>query len=310
MKKQWLKLCSWTVGVGGAVGICYYYGFDDLVELVSSLPLICLLSWAALTLIIRIFMTETLVRPIVAMGGHINRFDAFCMGWIKTFFNQIVPMSGIAYLAGFVKVRSEMEWGNVAALTSPLLLLASQATAFVGFGAVLFNATVLGNHVFPLAMIFVAVGVLAVSLNSTTIYRLRLLPDAVRRMLAPGVDALGVINKRPFLAATIFFLHVLILLLRSLRLLILFWAAGFDLSFGSVLLITALGSIALLVQITPGGIGLQEGILVASSSLLGIDPVVTAGMAVVDRLLTLSFVGLMTAPATWYLHVRDKGARI
>lgn len=308
MIREFLKLGSWVGGVCTVIAIAYFYGFSDLLQSLLTIPLPVVVAWVGVTLFMRVLLTEALVLPLGALGSPLRRLDVFCMGWIRTFFNQIIPMTGMIYLAGFIRSRSAMAWSRIAALGSPLFLVASQATAIVGIIGVALNAAALGSLAAPVGMIFVLVAAIATVLNSSALYRSHLFPRALPHAIEGGSEALDALKRQPLLALQIFLFHVLVLLLRGFRLWILFLAFSIDVSYQSILLLTALGSIALLVQITPGGIGVQEGILIATSYLMGIDPEIMAGIALIDRLLTVLLVVILTVPSAWYLHGRNRAA--
>ncbi|NNC55529.1 MAG: hypothetical protein HKO07_07395 [Pseudomonadales bacterium] len=92
--------------------------------------------WSTLTITARIFLARTTVEPMIALGHPFSLSDAFWTGWIRTFANQVVPMSGIAAYAKVLRDKTHISWSELAALAAPQYVLAAAALGVVGLIAV------------------------------------------------------------------------------------------------------------------------------------------------------------------------------
>src|SRR5690606_24248857 len=209
--------------------------------------------------------------PISAMGHTFPWEQAFWLTWARTFCNQIVPLSGVAYFATFMK-KIGLSWGELTALGSPQLLIAAAASGGVGLAAVILNADVLdGTGGFALGAVFATMTIAALGLAIGAAKWISLLPTDLRARLASSSDALARLGRKRKLIFGLFGVHATAVSLRALRLFVLLYALGVEIDFATTLLLSSVGEIALLTNLTPGGIGLREGTLLGAAIVLGVD---------------------------------------
>ena len=125
----------------------------------------------------------------------------------------------------------------------------------------------------------------------------RFVPAALADKLADTSDALRKLARKPVLLLRIMICHVMAILLRGLRLWLLFELAGVSVDWHAALLLVAIAESSILLQLTPGGLGIREGAVIAGAALIGAPADVAAGVAVVDRLLVVAITALLTPPA-------------
>ena len=78
---------------------------------------------------------------------------------------------------------------------------------------------------------------------------------------------------------------------------LLFAASGMPLEWNEILLVVAVAESSILVQLTPGGLGVREGAVLAAALLVGVPTELAAGVALLDRLLIVAVTALLTPPA-------------
>jgi len=76
---------------------------------------------------------------------------------------------------------------------------------------------------------------------------------------------------------------VLLFVAQAARLWLSFGAVGADVNVGSMLVIQAMATVAFVLALTPGNIGVKEGAIVFAASVLGIDPAVALLASLIDR---------------------------
>ena len=297
LKKTLITLGSWTIGILGVVAIIWYYQPQDFTATLASIGVGGIASWVLLTLVSRVCAAEATVEPLVTLGFRMTRPDAFWISWIRTFVNQILPIAGVAAYAHMVRRRTGIPWSQLAALGQPQLLLAAAAIGFVGCVATIANFERLEASAYGLLLMYVAVVALSLAFASGAHWLIESLPKALAERASNTSDALRKIAKKPNLVVRLSLFHIAAVLLRGGRVWFLFAAAGISLDWAELLLVLAIAESALLLNVTPGGLGIREGAVLGGAALLGIATPVAASVALIDRLFMLALTTLLAAPA-------------
>lgn len=254
-------------------------------------------AWLLLTLAARLLQVEITVRPLRVLGYRLPRLDAFWLGWLRTFSNQVLPVSGVALYATAIQRRSAIPWSEMAALATPQFLLASVALGGVAAVGVAAGHDHLGAAVTPLLLALA--GLLGVSLlavlRAPTV--LRWLPRRLSTRLGGSATAFERLNAEPMHLIGIVVLQVLVIVLRGLRIWLLFALCGASMGWQEALLVIAVAEAAMLIQLTPGGLGLREGAIVGAAMLIGLSSTTGAAVALADRLLVIALTSLMLLPS-------------
>lgn len=297
LRKTLVTLASWLIGILGVVAIIWYYQPQDFVQTLRALGISGLLGWVALTLVSRISAAEATVAPLGALGFEMTRPDAFWISWVRTFANQFIPLAGVAVYAHLVRRRVGIPWSQLAALGQPQLLLAAVAIGLVGLAATALNVGRLQASALGLLLLYGSIVVVGFAFASGAHWLIESLPKALSERAAATSKALRTIAKQPNLVAKLVLFHVAAVLLRGGRVWFLFAAAGISLDARELLLVLAVAESALLLNVTPGGLGIREGAVLGGAALIGIPAPVAASVALIDRLLMIAITTLLVAPA-------------
>lgn len=304
-----VRVASWLAGLLALIWLIFFFGWADTLSLLGDLNFIFVFAWFLITILSRLVLVEALVRPLAQLGKPIRRGEGFWLGWARSFFNQLLPLSGVGYFSGYLKAKTALSWSAVATLSSPQLLFASIAIGLLGVGSTFMRWGQLGSSGWLILGSFLLallgpIGLLLISQRFLTIlpYRLQQYAKSFRTAWAKLHASLPLLVS--FLAV-----HICAVLLRALRLWILFLASNSPPDLISILLISCAGEVILLLQVTPGGIGLKEGTLVGMGALIGMDVKTVAGIAIIDRLLIVAMVTAMAPLAFWQLNRIDKTER-
>lgn len=298
-------LASWLLGVVGIVMLAWYFQPQDFFVTIRKVGIAGVLGWCLLTLLARWILSGTTSAPLKALGLELSRTDAFWIGWLRTFANQILPFAGIAAYVQALRHKVNISWSELAAMTTPQFVLAGTALGLVGIVAVLLNVAVLGSLVYGLsaAYLIVILGSLVVATSSMTL--VKALPSTLAERAAGTSAALRQLGNYPGLIPRIVLYHGSAIILRGARLGILFLAAGYPMGWRELLLLIAISESTLLIQITPGGLGVREGAILAGAALLGVPASIATTVAMIDRLLVILISTLLFGPAV----VRIRQAR-
>ena len=302
--RNFQKLLSWIAGILGLIAVAAYFGVDNIPDMLRSVGICGTASWIALTLLARLIQAETSYAPIKALGYSMSRSVAFWIGWLRTFANQIFPAAGVAAYAQALRRRVDISWSELTALAAPQFVLLAAALGIVGLVATLTNSASLGQITYALLLIYGS----TIAGGLTIIYAApsfaKLLPLRFAIDFGAASEALEQFLKKPSLIALVIGCHVAVILLRTVRIWLLFAAGGSTLEWNEILLIVAVSESSTLIQFTPGGLGLREGAMLAGASLLGVSTEVAAGVALLDRLFIVSITVFLTPSAIFILESR------
>lgn len=297
MNRAALQIISWCIGVTAVIGIVWSFGPDGLADTLRGLGWGGLFAWLGLTILARLMLAETAVLPLATLGFRLRRSDAFWIGCIRTFANQILPLSGIAAFAHIIRRRVSISWSELAALASPQFVLALAALGIVGLLAVLANIALLQSTALALGALYTAVLVLALSISNGAAWVIDSMPEGLSSKAASTADALRKLSAHPWLVFRLILYHCIAIICRGGRIWILFAAAGISLNGSETLLLLAIAESTMLLNITPGALGVREGAILGGAALIGVPIETAAGVAIVDRLLLVAMTVLLTPPA-------------
>lgn len=302
MRRASLTLLSWLVGLTACVAVLAYLGPQDFTDTLTTLGPSGISAWILLTLAARIFLAETTVAPLAALGFASSRWDVFWINWLRSFGNQIVPLSGIAAYAQSLRTRLPISWSELAALGSPLFVLSAIALGVVGLFAIALNADILGHAAIVLGAAYLGVICAGLTVAVGAARVLESLPRALSSRIARLSDSLRTLARTPNLLLRVTACHAAAILLRGSRLWVVFAAAGSVFSIRETLLVIAIAESSMLIQLTPGGLGIREGAVLGGAALLGVPAPIAASVALIDRLFIVALTSLMAAPAVALLR--------
>jgi uncharacterized protein (TIRG00374 family) len=159
----------------------------------------------------------------------------------------------------------------------------------------------------PLLLVFFVLSGVALAAALGVSRVIRSLPRAVSQRVSAASDSFGRLASNPKLIISLVVLHAAATLLRGTRIWLLFGSVGAGLSWQEALLIVALAEATVLIPITPGGLGIREGIIIGGAALLNIPTDVAVAVSLIDRLFVVALTGMMAAPAA--IHLYRKPAR-
>lgn len=301
MGPHWRRIASWAFGICTLVAVIWTVGGLDMDGVLKLLSGHIVASWVALTVLIRLLQVEVLVRPVHALGGSLPRLQAFWLSWARTFLNQVIPMSGMAYYAAFMRQRSGMAWGYIGALAYPQFVLSLTASAL--FGTIVTPLALDMNQ--PLHwLILSSFGMLLAGGVLLVWGSPRVMPFVAgwAPKLLTAHQGIIKLNEKTHLVPLLFGLHFLGVLLRASRLYLIFSAFIDQTPIIGTAFLSALGETGFLLQLTPGGIGIRELAVTGAAMIEGTSPELALTVAVADRALIILVTALMALPAFWCLR--------
>ncbi len=302
VKKTLLTLVSWLAGIAAMVGLFLYYRPQGFWNAFDTIGVIGIAGWTLLTLGGRVTANEATVIPLAALGFRLTRADAFWISWIRTFVNQITPLAGAAAYVHMIRRHTGIAWSQVAALGQPQIILVATAIGIVGLAAVALNLPRLGASALGLAGIYGVLVVVTLAIASGTHWLLEALPERAAERVLGTSNAMRTMAKSPKLMLTLLAYHTLSTILRGARVWFLFDATGVSLGWGELLLVLAVTESSLLLNITPGALGVREGAILAGAGLIGIPAATASAVALIDRIFMVALTSLLAVPSVLILR--------
>lgn len=292
----------WSIGVASLAGIVWYFRPDNFISSLQRVGLIGVTGWLAATLMARLLITQVPMSLLRTLGYELNRLQILSIAWLRTFSNQIVPMTGVAVYIQQIRNQSGASWQDLAAASSQQFFIGAGGLGIIGVLAVLCNVQVTANATVPLLLVFAGLASVALAAALGVSWVIRKLPHVLVRRFAAASESFSKLASFPKLIISLVSLHSAAILLRGARIWLLFAAVGVGLNWREALLIIALAEATVLIAVTPGGLGVREAIIIGGASLLDIPTDIAVTVSLIDRLFVVGLTGIMTIPSALYLR--------
>lgn len=205
--------------------------------------------------------------------------ESFRVSAANSFYNIITPVkSGVAVKGMYLNAVHGMPWTRYFASLGVTQVLASITSVTMALGILLvFDAADVG---FVLGVAGgLAAAILVVVTNGGRLQSML----ANSRVLAQLPTALASVWTKHGLLGLFVAAHILYLLLITARLFLVFTIFVPTVEFWQILLIQAVLTATMFVSITPGNIGIQEGLVAVASAYLQIEPSVAVLASLSER---------------------------
>lgn len=282
-KYQYIVLLA-IVLVGAWYGYSHRELFANLGK-VSVLSLILLTFLASVTQWLIGYQFKYLMR---IFGVDLDFREWFGLSACNTMFNYYLPArGGIAVRAFYLKKKHDFSYSHYTSLITGAYAISFVLSAGAGLGLTLLHGLVHGTFHRTLVVIFgslllltvVGAALLSVLLRG----RNRLGNERIIRILRSVKEGLALFRENRRSTACYALLHLLAILVTGIRLSVAFYAIGIDARPMQVLIISALVSFSMFLSLTPGNLGIREGVVSFAAYLFGISAARATLAAFVDR---------------------------
>ena len=219
------------------------------------------------------------------------------------FYNMILPFSGgVATRAVYLKTQHNFSYTNFLALLSASYILIFFISSFFGLVSLFVTYTSLG---LASGSMFLAFAGMFVALLIVILFSPKI-PETKNNWINKFIGVInswGLIKKNKGLILVISFLSLCQLILETMCLYLQFKVFGLEVSFIKCLLLSTVGMLALLIQITPAGLGVNEALMVFSAQAIAITPADSLAAALLGRLVVFILLAIL-GPLSSYLLVR------
>jgi uncharacterized protein (TIRG00374 family) len=283
-----------------------YYAFDnwaDFQQLTLSEPtyiapliLLLILDYIVIGLI-----TMTLTKPL---GLSLGVFEAVAISIMTGFYNLVLPFrGGMVTRAVYLKTRHDFSYTNFLATLSASYVLIYLFASLLGLVSLLYTYTSKGivSGVLFFTFMWIFALLLIVVIFSPTIKEIKY--EWLNKFIRV-INSWGLIKKDKGLIFTLSIYSLCQILLETWGIFLQFKVFGLDVPFIKCILLSSVGLLGLLIQITPAGIGVNEALILFSAQAIAITPAEALAATLSGRAVAF-IVLIILGPISSYLLVKD-----
>jgi len=235
------------------------------------------IKWQHIILIILLETASFLVGSLQNQS-IINRFDArvsfldcFLLQYGNNFLNKILPTigGGVAFRAIYLKRKFQFPYSQFVSTIAGLYVISFSSAAIIGLVCLgsIYLQYGQANLILLTAFVVILLPCLFIIIFSPQIPQS---DNRLLRLLKSVIDGWNTIKQKPGHILMDFIFSIVILLLSALQTMISYDALGVKTDIVSMTFLSTLGIILVLLNFTPDGIGIKEGIYIFSASLVQI----------------------------------------
>lgn len=272
-----------AIAATAALAVAGRHCLSDVHRIREAHPL-GVVSIAVVHLIILWITGTTLGIGLKAYRQSISQYEGFALSVLGSYSNLLIPRAGIGVIGAYLKRCRNVTITDFSCVVifNAFVFVAVCAAAGVPI-TVAKSASLEGaNGVWVAALLaFVAVCSFAALVAPWKVPATRsgIVFETARRLREAATNLGNWRWIRPLVAW-----HVIMLLLRTLRLQIAFWSLGIDADVAWVLVASLLGDVAFLLAITPTALGFREAAVAVVAEQLGVPASTAISVALLDRL--------------------------
>jgi uncharacterized protein (TIRG00374 family) len=297
MKSKTKHLISGGILVIMAV-LFIYYLFKNIgdFEQLFSIPLhnLWLIFVVVLIILLNFFITGMLNNELMKpFGISLKRKEYFGLSVISNFYNTITPFrGGMAARAVYLKQRYKFAYVHFLATLAGIYVLTFFIAGIVGLISILvlwLNYGLFNSLIFYLflAISLFMLGIIILSPKFN---------ESKKKWFSRFVKVINgwhLIKNNPKIVFTTSIVALIQLVLGALSTLVLYSIFNINIGFFKALFIVSIGSIAILVAITPGNLGIADAIGVFSATIVGVGLKEAVAVAILGRVISLILIFIL-----------------
>ncbi|MCH2186025.1 flippase-like domain-containing protein [Myxococcota bacterium] len=252
----------------------------------SNLPPGAFLAVVALYLIGRALSAEAMRVGLSALSFPITRSVCFMLTLLQSYTNLIIPRSGLAPPAVYLRVQYAVPYASYLAFAVLMILLATGLMGALGFWAAWAVNVVDPIPSAEVLWLFAGISGVAVFSVVAPVRLFGVLPAWPRRHLLAAHTAWSSLAGRPFVLINLVGLQAAGIVSRALRMKVALEIAGVKVPFAQVMFVSICTDLSMLVSLTPAALGFREAGVLFGAAMIGIEPGAAMLAAIVDRLAT------------------------
>jgi len=308
MRSRLVKALTYAVGFAtvGAM-VIYLVNQRDLMDHLRAISLPQLALLTAVTVAGSINFGTRFRGICEVFDVRLTHLEALGLAMTNSMLNYAIPLKGGMVLrAAYMKQRFGLTYTDYGALLASSQLLALAVAGVGGLFWSLIAFAVDGVSSAGLIVVFVGSVIASVALFAVVDFFdfTRIRPAAVGQRLQAFSRGFSEWRRRPWSILRFSASAMLAIAISGLRLIIVFAALGFDAPPLVLMVVASAVWLSGTIPITPGNLGIAEGVIALTAGLLGIDPRLALLAALVERATGLIVVFAMGVPFSSTLLLR------
>lgn len=300
MKKLWKYSKIFITILIIAFSIYYFFNNKEDLLKVLNIPTPYLLILAFLYSIIY-FLNGLFLKVILkSFKKVIPTLESFYLSVISSLGNYFLPLrGGMVIRSVYLKKKFNFSYTHFISTLSGDYIIVFLVNAFLALLALLFIQIKQNVYSIPLYLFFggLFVGMLILMFVKFPIEKIKgsknKVVDKISNVIKSILEGWNIIINDRKLLFSLVFLTIASFITSALIFYFQFRALGIDIEFVNVILYNCLSGVSLLVSLTPGSLGIREGIFSITSGILGINNEEIMQLALLDRgVSVISLIGL------------------
>ncbi|MFW5799563.1 MAG: lysylphosphatidylglycerol synthase transmembrane domain-containing protein [Spirochaetota bacterium] len=291
--KKYFKFIFYIFILAG-IGIYLYLNKGDLTKLLElkyqNMILLFIIS-SFVTLMLAVEYKYTMYVFNIKL-----RFkEWFGLTIINTMFNLFMPArSGMVVRAMYLKNRYDFSYSHYVSLIAGSYVIFFYATGIVGLilSIILYMCGIYTD----IKIILIFTGLLGITIIGTLILfifikaNIKLKSEKINNAIIKIKEGLNYFKNNKKLIFIISGLHLLFYVFMGLRLYWVYKSIGVDVEYTGIYIVVLITGFSMIISLTPGNIGIKEGIIGLSATLLGIPLNIAILGAAIDRIVEVIIV--------------------
>lgn len=240
-----------------------------------------------------------------AFGIKLKLRESFGLAMITRFYNTITPAhGGMGVRAIYLKKKHEFPYVHFLATLSAIYVIIFLIGSFVGLLSIFFIWLYYGLFNWIIFYLFL---VIFVVLSCAIIFSPKL-PEAKNKWLNRFIKVINgwhLIKDNKKIIFVTALISLIQLVLGAVNFMILYSIFDIQLSFFKALFIASIGSIAILVSITPGNLGIGDAINIFSAAIIGVGLTEAVAATILGRAINLLIIFIL-GPIFSYILLKHK----
>ncbi len=249
--------------------------------------------------------TKVLLKPL---GVRLKNIEVYMLSIVTGFYNIITPAhGGMGVRAVYLKKKHNFTYINFLSSLAGMYVITFFIASLSGLISFIYIYRV--YNIFNWIILAVLLGLfIPLGLIILVSPKFKETKSNFINRFIKVANGWNLIRKNKKVVYFCLLVTILNLIIGSVGAIISYHIFGINLSFMQALFLTSIGSISLLVSITPGNLGVGEAVVVFSALILGITPTQSLSVAILSRIIQM--ISLFTlGPIFSYKLLKEKPGR-
>lgn len=301
-KSNLRKIASVAILIVTAVLLAYYIYNNQSdfsqIRLTNPYLLIILVLFNILGIYFNSIMLNVLMEPF---GIKLKKLESFGVSSISSFYNLIMPFrGGMAARAIYLKQKHEFPYVHFLATLSAIYVIIFFVGSISGLISMLYIYVY--YKIFNLIIFSLFLGFF-LFLSGIIVFSPKI-PEPKNNILnkiAKVINGWHLIRKNKKVIMVVTFNTIFMLILGAIGTIISYYTIGVHISFFKALFIASIGSISVLVAITPGNIGIGDAIGIYSATVIGVGLTESVAANIIGRAVGFISILIVGPVFSWWL---------